>query len=303
MNHTIQEKDAAIHHVVQSALDIQKHEHELDKEAHSETLHKELQVSYSTEYSNKLEEYKRSIQNELQSKIQTLNNLQNHLSTLQHSLHTYQLSQEGSNKAHRLSAAALAFAEKLETSDSASIELKTLQNVSGKDGVIVTALSTIPDNAVHVGIPTTIQLQKRFTNDIYPQCKTATNIPTGRICTLEGQLTGMLFSMLKLYPSSGIIALDDDDSKNNPEYILERAKEYINNGQIELALYELDHINKASSEQQQKEEVTVAVDDKRSQLLSLVLNDWKQDAIHRITIDKALKVIKMECALLNESCL
>jgi wobble nucleotide-excising tRNase len=51
--------------------------------------------------------------------------------------------------------------------------------------------------------------------------------------------------MLK-YPSllmDSIVDEDDDDnSKSNPEYMIERGKQYIQNGKMGSALYELDHI-------------------------------------------------------------
>ena len=70
--------------------------------------------------------------------------------------------------------------------------------------------------------------------------------------------------------------------QSNAEYVLVRASRYVQLGELETAVDELD---------------------KLSGQPAFVVADWKKNAIDRINVEKALKVIKMECALLNESCL
>jgi len=67
-------------------------------------------------------------------------------------------------------------------------------------------------------------------------------------------------------------------------------------------------LNMSSSEQKkhvQLGELRQAVEqlDKLKGLAAFVASDWKKDAMNRIAVDKAIKVIKMECALVNESLL
>jgi len=95
----------------------------------------------------------------------------------------------------------------------------------------------------------------------------------------------MLFASLAVQPSADTAPPPADASGSAPEgkmsdYYLARAKRSIQLGDLEQAVSELDQL---------KGQVAFTV------------NDWKSAAKDRIAVEKALKVIKMECALLNKN--
>lgn len=71
-----------------------------------------------------------------------------------------------------------------------------------------------------------------------------------------------------------------EESKDDPEYVLARARRYVQLGELDRGVEEL-----------KKLEGQVA----------FTVRDWKKDAEDRIAVDKALRAIKMEVALLNAS--
>jgi hypothetical protein len=275
MYNALQEKEATIQNVLNTALEAQQKEHEADKAAFEEIITAEIKSSLDVEYSKRLEEYKNHVAQELQQKVSSLTALEQKVEQLKEALEASTTSKEGSLKAHRLSAAALALAEKLETNAGAALELAALKLAAGNVGVISTACATIPD-AVKTGVPTLAELQARFANAAKTS-RQAALVPAGRP-GLEGQLAGMVFATLKYPPNAD----DPSSASDNAEYLLARAQKYVAVGELEHAVEQLD---------------------KLSGQPAFTIADWKKDAIHRIAVDKALKVIKLECALLNESCL
>lgn len=274
MNEALANKEATIQTVLKTALEAQQNEHEADKKAFEELLKAELQVKLEAEYSEQLLQVKTDMANQVQEKALTVEKLSQRLKQLEEALNVSQANQQGSAKAHRLSAAALALSEKLETSKSAASELESLKTAAGKDGVIVTAVKTIPESVAR-GVPTLAELQARFERS-YKKFRQAALVPEGRP-ELEGQLAGIVFAAFKYPPAPGEAAPEDD--KDNAEYVLVRAQGYIQEGDLERAVEQLDKL---------KGQVAFSV------------SDWKKDAIDRIMVERALKVIKMECALLNE---
>lgn len=272
---TLQEKDNAIQKVVQTALETQQNEHEEDKKAFEEIITAEISSSLDEKYGQEMEEYKAKTAEALQQKVSALQELTTKMQSLETILEASKTSKEGSLKAHRLSAAALALSSKLETHDPAASELDALKIAAGNEGVIATACATIP-NAVRTGIPTVAELQTKFGN-ILSKARQAALVPEGRP-GLEGQLAGMVLASVKYAPS----LTDHDESDETPEVVLVRAQEFVANGELETAIAQLDKL---------KGQVGYTV------------KDWVKEALNRVAVEKALKVIKMECALLNESCL
>lgn len=276
MRAAMQEKDASIQNVLEQALAVQKEEHEADLKAFEEITTAEIKGQLDRDYGAKMTEYTEQVAAELQTKAATLQALQDKLAHLEAALSASQTAKEGSVRAHRLSAAALALAEKLETSQPAASEVQALKLAAGEaDGVISTALGTIPE-AVQSGVPTLAELQTRF-DQVHKKCRQAALVPAGRP-GLEGQLAGMLFATVKYAPSPDEPAPEAE--KDSAEYVLVRAKKYVQLGDLEQAVEQLDKLEGQAA-------FTVA--------------DWKRDAMSRVAVVKALKVIKMECALLNES--
>jgi hypothetical protein len=278
LHQALLEKDATIQNVLSSALEAQQQEHEDDKKAFEQVISAEIQSSLEEEFSKRLEEYKNQVAKDLQEKLAVMKQLSEKLQQLETALEASKSSKEGSLKAHRLSAAALALAEKLESNQSAASELAALKWAAGNVGVISTACATIPA-AVQTGVPTLSELQTRFLTSVHPKCRQATLVPKGRL-GLEGQLAGMLFATLRYPPSYDDPAPESD--KDNAEYVLVRAQRHVQLGELEQAVEQLDKLTGQPA-------FTVA--------------DWKKDAIDRINVEKALRVIKLECALLNESCI
>jgi len=104
----LQEKEATIQTLLSTALEAQKHEYEEDKRAFEEMTTNELRAKIGDEYGKNMEEYKKEMTKELAQKVSALESLSSKLKHLESALTTSQASQEGSLKAHRLSAAALA---------------------------------------------------------------------------------------------------------------------------------------------------------------------------------------------------
>jgi len=108
-------------------------------------------------------------------------------------------------------------------------------------------------------------------------------VPKGRI-GLEGQLLGILFAKLTIPPSPDAAPITTDTTSapatDDADYILAKAQKHVQLGNLELAVDELEKLNGQTA---------------------FTVKDWKKDALNRISVEKALKVIKMECALLNEN--
>lgn len=270
------EKEAGVQTLLKTALETQQAEHESDKQAYEQLKTAELTAQLENDYSQKLEEYKTKVAQDLQQKVATLTALSEKLATLESALAASKSSHQGSVKAHKLSAAALALSQKLETSLPAGTELVALQAAAGEKGVIPAALKTIPPAVYSQGVPTLPELQAKF-DEVYKQCRRSALVPAGRP-GLEGQLAGVLFSSLKYPPGPDDAAPQDEP--DHPEYVLVRAKKHVQLGELELAVEQLE---------------------KLSGQVAFTASDWKNAAIHRVTVEKALKVIKLECALVNES--
>ena len=275
LHKAVQEKESSIQTVLNTALEAQKAEHEADMKAFEEVTKAELQAKLEDEYAEKITEITEQTAQDMQQKAATLTSLTEKLSELESALEASKSNKEGSLKAHRVSAASLALAEKLESNQGVEIELKALKAAASPDGVIATALRTIPE-AANDGVPTLSDLQARF-GAVHKKGRQAALVPAGRP-GLEGQLAGMVFAAMKYPPRPDDPAPEAD--KDNAEYVLARAKQYVELGQLERAVEQLEKL-------QGQPAFTVA--------------DWKKDAMTRIALEKALKVIKMECALLNES--
>lgn len=107
----------------------------------------------------------------------------------------------------------------------------------------------------------------------------AAYVPTGR-SGIGGQLAGKAFATLSGAPSHDTTAPPADDEGKMSDYILARAKHYVHVGDLEKAVSELDQLKGQAS---------------------FTIKDWTASAKDRIAVEKALKVIKMECALLNKN--
>ncbi len=93
-------------------------------------------------------------------------------------------------------------------------------------------------------------------------------------------MAGKAFASISAPPSPDASAPEGGDEAKTSDYILNRAKRHVKLGQLEESVSELDKLGGQSA---------------------FTVSDWKQAAMDRVAVEKALKVIKMECALLNKN--
>jgi hypothetical protein len=126
-NSALQQKDAGIDAIVTATRSSLELEHEADLTLQKERLEAELSAKYEVEFRNQLTNEKQQYLNDLESKLSTIQMLSKRLEDMEQALNVSRSFTDGSVKAHRLSAAALSLAQKLETSSGAQPEVTALQ--------------------------------------------------------------------------------------------------------------------------------------------------------------------------------
>lgn len=281
-NEAIDAKEKTIESVINAAATAQQAEHEAAMQSTEERLNRELNAKYESQFGNQLAEAKAQFANELQEKLSAIEQLTERLAKNEENLQISRNFESGSQRAHRISAAALALSEKMETSKGAMEEFIALKAAAVENGVIASALDKIP-NAVKAGIPTLSELQATY-DDVHKIGRNAAYVPSGQ-SGVEGQLAGMIFAKLTVEPTADSIPPPASESGDIPEgkksdFILAKAKRHVQLGELEEAVGELDKLNGQ---------------------VAYTMNDWKAAALNRIAVDQALKVIKLECALMNKN--
>lgn len=279
-NEALEAQEKSIESVVTAAANAQKAEFDAAIKEAAGRFDREYSAKYESEFGNKLAEEKAAYVSDLQQKLAMIEELSSRLQQAEQSLQISRNYESGSQRAHRVSAAAMALAEKMETSSGAAEEFVALKAASVENGVIASALEKIP-TSIKSGIPTVSELQAKF-EQVYTSARRAAHVPTGR-SGIEGQIAGYLFSTLIVPPSFDAPSPEggeNADQSKVSDYILSRAKRHIQLGEIENAVHELDKLQGQAA---------------------FTVRDFKVAATDRITVNKALKVIKMECALMNSS--
>ena len=123
----LQAKEDSIQAVVQAAAEAQENEHKADLAATAERLDSELNAKYEIEYTERLTEEKAGFVKELQDKVAVIDDLASKLQQLDSALQVSRSFEIGSLQAHRLSAAAIAFNEKMAAGKGAPMELAALK--------------------------------------------------------------------------------------------------------------------------------------------------------------------------------
>lgn len=126
-NAKLQEKDTAVKEMIDNAIQKLGEEHENEKKAILQKTDEESKTKYEQMYMEKLEEFKQKAIDEMERKQQALEALSKKLKDLENALASSKNYHEGSLQAHRLSAAALALADKMESNKGAEAELKALK--------------------------------------------------------------------------------------------------------------------------------------------------------------------------------
>ena len=282
-NEILKQKDESIHSLLEAATTSQQEEHEAHLKSQLQLLEKDLVTKKDAEYQNLLSKEKESFLTELEEHVQQIEKLSKVVANLEDVANASRTFQKTSQEAHTISAAALALSDKLETSLPLGQELATLKavvSISDEDTVIRSTLESIPKNANEKGVPTVTMLQRRFEH-VWDMARTAAFVPSDQV-GLGAQFVGKLFSALK-FDTVAQPTLDGSvapSNGENPEYILKLAKNNVENGNLEQAIDLLKLLDKTSQ-------------------IRFTVRDWMDDAEDRVTLEKALKVVKMECALLN----
>lgn len=160
-NEALYAKDKSMESVVNAAASAQQAEYEAALKGNTDILKTELSATYEAEFGAKLAEEKASMIKEMESAVSTIDNLSKRLQQAEENLQISRNFESGSQRAHRVSAAALALAEKMESSMGAGEEVAALKAASAESSVIASALEKIP-SSVKAGIPTLPELQSSF---------------------------------------------------------------------------------------------------------------------------------------------
>ena len=276
-NAAIQAKDESIQSVINAAAEAQKMEQEAEIKSTTERIERETKAKFEAEFATSSAEEKAKFAAEMESKVAAMEQMADRLKKMEQALEVSRSFESGSMAAHRVSAAGLAFATKAESSKSAAEELAALKVAAGEDSVIGSALAKVP-SSVKSGVPTLAELQAKF-EKVHSVGRQAALVPEGRT-GVGGQLFGMAFARLTIPPSPESISEGEGATDMSPEYVLARARRHVQLGDLESAVGELDKLQGQAG---------------------FVMSDWKQSAMDRISLEKAVKVIKMECALLNKN--
>lgn len=273
----LQEQQARSDAFLENSMQIQEKAHADDKISFEATTKEAMDAKYEEFFGQEVVKIKEDFANKMSQRVRQMDELTKKLTELEISLKTSQDFQVGSLEAHRITAAAIALMEKLESGDPAGAAVRALEAVASENAVVSAAVQSLPAAVSLSGVSTLQQLQTAFEETIYPQCRKAANVPPGSN-GLEGQLLGSVFSLMSFPPGPDEAAPESE--KDASEYVLARIKRYVQLGELEKAIVE-----------SKKLEGQVA----------FTAKDWEAQARDRVAVEKALKVIRMECALANET--
>eukprot|EP00934_Nitzschia_sp_Nitz4_P006521 Nitzschia sp. Nitz4//scaffold266_size26515//5956//7768//NITZ4_008254-RA/size26515-augustus-gene-0.32-mRNA-1//-1//CDS//3329544859//6511//frame0 len=271
------EKELALQAIVDNSLKIQEqqfNEEKADFEKQAEAI---IGAKYEEKFAQSVTEAKQAFAQKLQQKVQQIEALTKKLADLEFALHNTKTYQSGSVQAHRMSAAALSLIDKLESSKPAGAAVAALQAVAEDNSVVASAVAALPASVTTSGIATMQELQTSFEEQVHAKCRQAALVPVGQQ-GLEGQLLGMVFATLKFPPGPEDAA--PESLKDDSEYILARARRHVQLGELEQAVGQMEKLKGQ---------------------VGFVAKDWTQKAKDRVNVENALKVIRLECALANES--
>jgi len=274
-NAALAAKEESIQSLLKATSDAREAETKEILTEETKRIASELELDYQSKLQNQLAQMKQGHAAELEGHVSTMKALQSKIEMLEQRLEVSHTYEAGSKRAHRVSAAALALANKLEAGEGAAVELAALKGAAAEDTVIASAVGMIPKSFAK-GVMTVAELQSAF-DESYGVGRQAAMVPEGR-AGLEGQLLGMLFAKLSVPPSPDAIPTSEEEGSIT-DGILSLARKYVQLGDLEKAVEQLD---------------------KLSGQTSYVMNDWKTKAMDRVSTERALKVIKLECALLNK---
>ncbi|KAK1745915.1 MICOS complex subunit MIC60 [Skeletonema marinoi] len=274
-NAALQAKEDSIANLLRATSEAREKETQDVLSSEMKRVTDELELEYTSKLHNELAKMKQAYAKDLEKHGSVMEMLQGKLELLSSRLEVSQTYECGSKRAHRVSAAALALASKLEDGEGAAVEIAALKGAAGGEGVIASAVGMIPPTAEE-GVPTVAELQVAF-DQSYNVGRQAAMVPEGR-AGLEGQLMGMVFAKLSVPPSPEAVPTSEEEG-NVTDGVLSLARKYVQVGDLEKAVEQLNKLKGQAA---------------------YVMNDWKSKAADRVSTERALKVIKLECALLNK---
>eukprot|EP00804_Cyclotella_cryptica_P012891 CCRYP_002247-RB/>CCRYP_002247-RB protein AED:0.19 eAED:0.19 QI:94/1/1/1/0.5/0.33/3/245/620 len=279
-NEALRAKDESMQNLLAAMRDGREKEMQDSVQAEVDKIRGDLELEYQKRLQNALAEMKHAHVSELNKYTDSLSKMQAKMSDLETRLQISRQYESGSKRAHAVSAAALALTNKLENGEPVEVEVAALKGATAgeEEGVIASAVKMIPRE---VGSGKRVlslgELQTAF-DESYKKGRQAAMVPEGR-SGLEGQLLGMLFANLSVPPSPDATNADETDPAILTDSILSTARKYVHSGDIEKAVEQLDRLRGQTA---------------------YVMSDWKKNAMDRVATERALKVIKLECALLNK---
>jgi hypothetical protein len=269
-------KEETLQTIIDDSLKIQEQAH-VDEMANFEKMTDEsVNAKYEESFGKALAETKADFATRMEQKVQQIEILGKKLSDLEFALQSSKDYKTGSIQAHRMSAAAMALIDKLESSKPAGAAVEALKSVSDTNSVVNSAIAALPSSVTSSGVSTFQELLTEFEEQVHPKCRQAAMVPEGQT-GMEGQLLGMLFATLKFAPGPDDAAPESE--KDSAEYVLARARRHVQLGELEQAVVQMDKLTGQPS---------------------FTASDWQTHAKERVAVEKALKVIRMECALANE---
>ncbi|KAL3807430.1 hypothetical protein ACHAXA_003959 [Cyclostephanos tholiformis] len=274
-NAALAAKEEGIQGLMKAANDAREKEIEDVLAKETKVVAEKLELDFQQRLQDELASMKQAHAVELDGYNSKMTILHDKIEALEGRLEVSRAYESGSKRAHRVSAAALALANKLEAGEAAAVELAALEGAAGDDGVIASAVGMIPRSA-NRGVPTLVDLQATF-DENYRIGREAAMVPEGR-AGLSGQLLGMLFAKLSVPPSSDAVPKSEEEG-NVADGILSLARMYVHLGDLEKAVEQLNRLKGQTA---------------------YVMSDWKTKASDRVSTERALKIIKLECALLNK---
>jgi hypothetical protein len=273
----LKEKETALQSIIDNSLQIQEQQYNEEKTGFEKRTEEAINGKYEELFGTSLAQAKQDFAKRMEQKVQQMEALTKKLSDLEFALASSKDFQSGSVHAHRMSAAAMALIDSLEASKPAGAAVAALKAVAENNAVVISALEALPSSVASSGVSTLQELQAGFEERVHSKCRRAAMVPAGQQ-GLEGQLLGMAFATLKYPPSPDDPAPEAE--KDATEYVLARARRHVQLGELEQAVQQMDKLT--------------------GQAL-FTARDWTQRAKERVAVEKALKVIRMESALANES--
>lgn len=273
----LREKEEAMQAIIDHSLKIQEQQFNEEKVGFEKMTEEAMNAKYEELYGKSLVQAKEGFAKKVEQKAKQIEGLAKKLSDLEFALQSTKEFQSGSVEAHRMSAAALALVDALESSKPAGAALTAMRAVAENNAVVNVVLDSLPLSVSTKGVSTLQELQTSFEEKIYPKCRRATLVPDG-YHGMEGQLLGIAFAALKYPPSPDDPAPDSE--KDASEYVLSRARRHIQLGELEQAAEQMVKL--------------------QGQAL-FTARDWLEQTKERVAVEKALKVLRMECVLANKS--